>query len=139
MAEEQKRKPGRPRIHPVKEKSTTGGRGPRPHVWKSGPDEYRHSIYHGYLKRKAQANFRKEGWAMTFDEFYDLWKDDWNNKGRLSINVCMSRHDEELPWTRENAYIRSRYDQLVEQAQRRREWGNSMKAQGLNWRGKPKR
>ncbi len=118
MAEE-KRKPGRPRIHPVVERDPRGKRKPRPHIWKSGPDEYRHEIYHAFLKRKAQANFRNEGWEMTYEEFYDLWKDDWNNRGRLSHQVCMSRRDDEKPWTRENAYIRLRYDQLVEQAQKR--------------------
>lgn len=132
-----KKKRGRPRVRPIKEKTGTGGRGPRPHIWKSGPDEFRHELYTAFLKRKAQANFREEGWAMDFEEFYDLWKDDWHNRGRLSHQVCMSRHDDEQPWTRANTYIRSRYDQLYEQAQKRREWGNEMRLKGFDYRGKP--
>lgn len=91
----------------------------RPSMWKCGPDEYRHEIYGAFLKRRAQANFREEGWGMDFEEFYDLWKNDWHNRGRLSHQVCMSRLDNEKPWTRENTYIRLRYDQLVEQAKKR--------------------
>lgn len=116
-----------------------GGRGLRPHVWKSGPDELRHDIYNAFLKRKAQANYRKEGWFMDFEEFYDLWKDEWHNRGRLSHQMCMSRYDDERPWTRANTYIRSRYEQLLEQAQKRVAWGKRMQLQGLNGHGRAKR
>lgn len=120
MAEKKKR-PGRPpnpnRI--VKSPKYRMSDPQRPCMWKSGPDELRHEIYKAFLCRRAQANFREEGWTMNFEEFFDLWHKDWHNKGRLSHNVCMSRHDISKPWTRENSYIRSRYDQLLEQAQGR--------------------
>lgn len=139
MTDQQKRGRGRPRTRPIKETSRTGGKGPRPHIWKSGPDEMRHDIYNAFLKRKAQANFRNEGWGMVFEEFYDLWKDDWYNRGRLSHQMCMSRRDDKQPWTRDNTYIRSRYEQLLEQAQKRVAWGKQMQEQGFNGHGRPKR
>jgi hypothetical protein len=101
----------------------------RPALWKSGPDELRHDIYNAFLKRKAQAKYRGEIWAMTYEEFYDLWKNDWHNKGRLSHQVCMGRHDPEKEWSRSNTYIRLRYDQLLEQAKKR--IGNGRIQRGL--------
>lgn len=112
------------------------GTGPRPHTWLSGPDPYRHEIYTAWLARRAQANFRLEEWNLNFEEFFTLWNGNWEHRGRQRHNVCMSRHDPEKPWDSENTYIRSRYDQLLEQAEKRRQWGYRMQEQGLNYRGK---
>lgn len=136
-----KRGRGRPPLpeRPLKDALFRWGDKTRPALWKSGPDEYRHEIYQAFLKRRAQANFRQEGWAMDYEEFYDLWKDDWNNRGRLSHQVCMSRIDDEKPWTRDNTHVRLRYDQLYEQSQKRKAWGDKQRALGLNHRGKPRK
>ena len=123
-----KRKRGRPRIDRPPKVPKPRGPGSRPHVWRSGPDEFRHSMYSPFLKARAQANFRGEGWGMDFDEFYDLWKNDWQNRGRLSHQMCMSRVDDEKPWTRDNTYIRLRYEQLLEQAKKRIGQGKHQRA-----------
>lgn len=90
---------------------------PRPHVWKIGSDagEYKHSMYHPWQMSKAQAIFRDEGWDLTFDEYYELWKDDWNNRGRKSENMCMTRLDPDLPWTKTNVMIVQRVEHLRKQ------------------------
>lgn len=110
---------GRPKkgeVRPAKVKSGRGPggpQGPRPAIWKSGPyDEYRHSMYHPYLLSRAQANFRKEEFTLTFDEYYDMWKDDWNNRGRKPDNMCMTRRDPDGPWSKENTYVLSRREHL---------------------------
>ncbi len=90
-----------------------------PHIWKYGPDPFKHEIHENFLKAKAQAMFRKEGWDFEFEEFYDLWKDDWHNRGRAAENVCLTRQDWDLPWSKTNCYIISRKEHLIQQGHRR--------------------
>jgi hypothetical protein len=115
------------------------GRGPRPHVWKCGPDEHKHMMYEPWLRSKAQANFRNEEWTLTFDQYYEMWKDHWHERGRKSHQKCMSRIDDEAPWNKANTEIILRYDQLLKQARKRAEHGQRMLAMGLNYRGKSRR
>lgn len=85
----------------------------RPHTWKSGADEFRHSMYTPWQKARAQANFRDEEWELTFDEFYDLWKDHWLNRGRKPDDYCMTRTDASKPWKHDNIIVLTRHDQLI--------------------------
>ena len=91
----------------------------RPHVWLCGPDEYRHQMYTPFLKAKAQANYRQEGWSMTFDDFFDLWNGKWERRGRKPDDLCLTRIDVEKPWTRDNVYIIERLEHLKMQNQKR--------------------
>lgn len=113
-----KKKPGRKAVPKVK--STWRRKDPRPYVWIVGPDEDRHRMYHPWQISKAQAVFRGEEWALEFEEFYQLWKVDWNNRGRQPENMCMTRKDKELAWTADNTHIISRKEHLQEQGQARR-------------------
>lgn len=88
---------------------------PRPHVWLVGPDPYKHSMYMPWQRARAQANFRGEGWRMTFEEFYDLWKDDWYNRGRDGTNVCMTRKDSNRAWSSANCELITRQEHLSRQ------------------------
>lgn len=92
----------------------------RPHVWLCGPDEYKHSMYHPWQMSKAQAKFRGEDWTLEFEEYYELWKDDWNNRGRDPENMCMSRMDSNGPWSLKNAIIITRAEQLEQNGFQRR-------------------
>lgn len=114
MTEPVKRGRGRPRIHPKREPQFYKGVA-RPHTWISGPDQFRHEMYMPWLRAKAQANFRKEGWTLTFEEFFELWKNDWDNRGRQPENVCMTRIDKDMPWSNDNVIIVTRLDHLREQ------------------------
>ena len=113
---------GRPRTRPIQEKT-----GPRkstkgstyPDKWLSGSDVYKHSMYMPWLRAKAQANFRSEGWDLTFEQFYTLWEKDWKNRGRKPDNMCMTRLDYEGPWDTVNTAIITRQEHLLRQAQNR--------------------
>lgn len=87
----------------------------RPQLW-IHKDPLKHEMHHPWQARRAQAKFRGEEWDLSFDEFYELWKNDWYNRGRQRDNVCMSRKDSSLPWNKDNTIIVVRYDHLVEQA-----------------------
>lgn len=87
----------------------------RPHVWLSGPDEFKHSMYWPWQKTKAQAKFRGEDYSLTFDEYYELWKDDWHNKGRKADNICMTRRDPAGGWHKDNVELVTRQEHLIRQ------------------------
>lgn len=106
------KKPGR-KVDPNKPvKIKRGRKGPRPHVWKCGDDEYKHSMYEPWMKARAQANFRKETWTLTFEEYYDLWKEDWNHRGRGSDDICMTRKDVDGAWDKKNTILMTRKEHL---------------------------
>jgi hypothetical protein len=77
-------------------------------------DEIQHKKHWGFLRQKAQAKFRGEGWDMTIDEFFEIWPDElWAKRGRSPDNYCMVRVDIEKPWSLDNCVIVIRYQQLV--------------------------
>lgn len=111
-------KPGRkakPKI-----KSTWVRRAPRPYIWKIGPDEDRHRMYQPWLVSRAQANFRGESFELTFEEYYQLWKNDWDNRGRQPDNMCMTRIDKEGAWSIDNVHVITRKEHLIEQGRARK-------------------
>lgn len=106
-------KPGRKSTPKVK--STFVRRAPRPHIWITGPNEFKHDMYHPWQVSKAQANFRKEGWTLTFDEFFELWRGHWHNRGREPDNMCMTRKDKNDAWSQDNVEIITRKEHLQNQ------------------------
>ena len=114
----EKKPRGRPRVNPPKQKKNPEERyGPRPHSWLSGPDEYKHSMYVPWMRAKAQANYRKEQWNLTFEEFYQLWKNHWDKRGRGADDFCMTRCDSSMPWSLENITIMTRHEHLQTKGQ----------------------
>jgi len=84
-------------------------------------NEIEHRKHWGYLRQKAQANFREEGWQLTIEEYFELWRDDlWANRGRGADNYCMVRVDPEKPWSIDNCVIITRYQQLCRNKNPRR-------------------
>lgn len=90
---------------------------PRPNAWITGPDPVRHKNYISFLRQKAQANFRNEGWQFTFEEWLDLWGDFISLRGRGRGCMTMVRVDYALPWSKDNARIVDRLEHArVQQA-----------------------
>jgi len=85
-------------------------RGPRPQAWVSGPDPEEHRRYRTYIQQKNQAQWREEGWSITFEAWKRLWHDSgqWANRGRERSCYCMTRRDWSLPWTLDNVVIVTR-------------------------------
>lgn len=83
-------------------------RGPRPQVWRTGPDPVRHEQWRVWGQQKNQAQWREEGWSISFEDWLALWGDLWHSRGRERGCYCMSRRDWSLPWTLENAQVITR-------------------------------
>jgi len=88
------------------------GLGPRPHTWIVGPDPTRHDQYNAWLRQRAQANYRQEVWSLTFEDFEQLWGTNWSRRGRTSGDLCMSRHNYDGAWSRENCRIMTRAEHV---------------------------
>lgn len=83
-------------------------RGPRPQIWKPGPDPVRHEQWRVWGQQKNQAQWRGEGWHIEFDTWLNLWGDLWHQRGREKGCYCMTRIDWSLPWTVNNVQIVTR-------------------------------
>ena len=85
-------------------------RGPRPQVWKVGPDPLTHRQYLVWLQQRNQANYREEGWTIEFEAWKQMWDESghWQDRGRVKGTWCMTRRDWSTPWTVENAIIVTR-------------------------------
>jgi len=85
-------------------------RGPRPQSWVTGPDPVEHKKYRIWIQQRNQAQWREEGWTISFEEWKQLWDESgqWHNRGRERSCYCMTRIDRELPWTPDNVQIITR-------------------------------
>ena len=67
------------------------------------------NIFIDFLRARAQANFRGEGWEITEQEYFTIWsRDRYLRKGRAALELCMTRQDPTLPWTIKNAMVVTR-------------------------------
>lgn len=111
-------------------------RGPRPQVWITGPDPVVHKKYHVWLQQRNQALFRSEGWHIDFEVWCEIWGDLWPNRGRQRGDLCMTRHDWDAPWTRENVMIVTRSQHARRQGQARAAGWSSVTQQARRARKK---
>jgi hypothetical protein len=95
-------------IKPMSPGKGLGRSGPRPYVWKCGPDAYRHQMYTPWMMAKSQANYRGEEWLLPFDDFFTVWDGSWHQRGRASEDLCMTRIDYEKAWHITNVHLVTR-------------------------------
>jgi hypothetical protein len=91
----------------------------RPHVWMH-PDPEVHAKYHPWQMAKAQAVFRQEPWDLSFEDYCNIWQNDWHNRGRTPDSVCLTRRDEDIGWDFENVEIITRAEHFRRGAERRK-------------------
>ena len=92
-------------------------RGPRPHVWRSGPDEQAHEQYNAWLKHKAQAAYRSELYQLTFQDWQQLWQDRWLERGRSGSSLCLTMTEKALGWRMTNVEVITRNEQVRRQCE----------------------
>ena len=91
--------------------------GPRPHVWKSGPDLVRHQQHVVWRQQKNQAQWRGEIYDLDFDTWCRIWGDLWPQRGRTRGTLCMTRLDWEAAWCESNVIIVPREQHSMMQGQ----------------------
>ena len=89
-------------------------KGLRPHTWKV-QGEIPHQQYIAWLRAKAQANYRKEVWLLTFEDFQRLWLGVWEYRGRARNDYVMMREDHQSAWALGNVLVSRRYEYLSRQ------------------------
>ena len=83
--------------------------GPRPWVWKHGPDPVVKAQNMALLRSKAQAVFRGEVWKLSLTDYRYLWGHNWHKRGRNGGDTLMlCRKDNQKPWSRGNCYVGTR-------------------------------
>ena len=100
--------------------------GPRPQCWKV-QGEIPHQQYLAFLQMRAQANYRKEQFELTFQDFQDLWAGKWHRKGRGTLDYCLTRDDFNDSWNFINTVCVPRVDQLSRQKQYKQDKRNGKK------------
>jgi hypothetical protein len=83
--------------------------GPRPDRWKI-KDPLLHELHQPWHKARAQAHYRGEEWLLTFEEFAEVWRGKWEQRGRQRDDLCMTRTDVEGAWARDNVEIVTRLE-----------------------------
>ena len=79
-----------------------GKRGPKWGAWKY-PVPWQHDCHMAFLKHRAQANYRGEPYALTEEEWMNLWNEDmWRLRGRTTRSVRLTRINAQLPWCLSN-------------------------------------
>ena len=83
-------------------------------VFKIYPDPFDRSRNKAWNRSRAQAHFRGEEWALSFDDYRRFWSTPelWARRGRRIDDLCMTRVDDELPWNSNNCVIITRDCQL---------------------------
>ena len=94
-------------------------RGIRPQAWKSGPDPLDHLKYLAWNQHRNQSIFRNEPWDITFEQYKELWKHRWHQRGRTKDTYCLTRIDYDQPWTWDNVEIIGRADHNRRQSEHR--------------------
>lgn len=94
--------------------------GPRPWLWRTGPDPVAHDRYVAYNRSRAQAQWRGEQWLLTREQFDRVWGEAWSRRGRASDDLCMTRCDPNLPWSEHNVELISRGEHTRRAARARR-------------------
>lgn len=103
---------------------------PRPHQWCTGPDPFKHSMYWPFQAHQAQAKFRGDEHTLTFEEFFEIWKNDWHNRGRQADNMCLTRIDHGGPWSKDNVELVTRQEHLERQGFYRQQNGSNRVPRG---------
>lgn len=79
-----------------------------------GDDMMRREKYYAWLKHRAQRNFRKEEYNLTWEDWETLWPDDlFLKRGRGRDDLCLYKLDLQGSWELGNVEVGTRMEYLV--------------------------
>lgn len=89
------------------------GRRPNPDTWKTGPDPIKREKYYAFLKHRSQAQYRKEQYDLTWEQWQALWiNGSWDQRGKTSDSLCLARLNNQGAWCWSNVRVMTRAEQL---------------------------
>jgi len=75
-------------------------------TWITGSDPVRRDKYYAWQKHRAQAKYRREDYELTWEQWEDLWQDEyWFKRGRHTDCYCLMRLDFTDSWRIDNVEI----------------------------------
>ena len=116
-----------------------GRPGPRPDIWKTGPDPKVREHYYRFLKARNQAKFWKQPWSILWEDYLDLWKTAPGEWGRDASALNLTRIDTSEGWHLWNVRLVERSEAMRRPTKgnvRERPKGLGSKKRGIQWRGK---
>ena len=84
------------------------GLGPRPDTWLTGPDPELKHLRRRWLRAKNQAKFWSQAWALTWEQYRDIWLGHIDQQGRTTENLNLVRSDTTRGWTLKNVHLMNR-------------------------------
>jgi hypothetical protein len=90
--------------------------------------DYENSPKGKYRRQRANAEFREIPWDFTFETWWKLWEDSgmWEERGVGRNAFCMSRIDDEGPYSPSNVEIVPQWQNRSEYLERR--WSRKVDA-----------
>jgi len=89
------------------------GRYVDPQSWKTGPDIFVREKYYAYLRHKAQCNYRKEPYELTWEDWQQSWPDDqFLRRGKGLQDLIMQRLDLLDSWNPRNVAVTTRAEHV---------------------------
>ena len=77
--------------------------------------------YYAWAKHRSQAHYRNESYNLTSEDWNLLWTEElWQQRGRHTDSIVLSRIDPQRPWSRNNVEFITRREQLRRNGQMRR-------------------
>ena len=67
-------------------------------------------------RMRAQAKFRGETWAISWEEFMAIWDTKWHLRGTTKESVVLTKINQDGDWTVENVEICPRLEQWRRQS-----------------------
>lgn len=85
-----------------------------PDNWCTGPDPLRHEMYYAWQKHRSQANYRKEPYDLSWEDWEKIWQNTtlFLNRGRKPDDMTLTREDPDGAWTLSNCIVITRLEQL---------------------------
>jgi hypothetical protein len=82
-----------------------------PELWRPEmhQDPERRRRYYVWLQQKNQAQWRGEQWQLEFDQWLEIWGDQYARRGRAHADdLCLTRSDPDRAWSPDNVEIITR-------------------------------
>lgn len=87
----------------------------------SSPQGQERERYYAWAKHRSQAHYRNESYSLSSEDWNLLWTEElWQQRGRHTDSIVLSRIDPLLPWSRNNVEFITRREQLRRSGQMRR-------------------